>query len=164
MVDSHTQVYLINETIHEELKFIRQALQEDSKIPFEVPIAFIIPRTPTASLFGDSSLMSCGGYSSDLQYWWFMPFPDKIVARMLLHFKNNNNQNFISINVLEYVTIIIKYCGTLTAYLEGRFTDNPHSVVLCITDNISAKKWTMHTCKKSIIGRALAHFFCGLLI
>ncbi len=66
MVNSHSQVYLINETMREELKFIRQALQENSKIPFEVPIAFIIPRTPTASLFGDSSLISCGGYSSDL--------------------------------------------------------------------------------------------------
>jgi len=33
-----------------------------------------------------------------------------------------------------------------------------------VTDNISAKNWTMHTSKKSIIGRALARFFCGLLI
>ena len=31
-------------------------------------------------------------------------------------------------------------------------------------DNISAKKWTMHTSKKFIIGRALARFFCGILI
>jgi hypothetical protein len=37
-------------------------------------------------------------------------------------------------------------------------------VVLCVTDNISAKNWTTHTCKKSIIGQALARFFCGLLI
>jgi hypothetical protein len=95
MVNSHSQVYLINETMREELKFIRQALQENSKIPFEVLIAFIIPRTPTASLFGDSSLISCGGYSSDLRFWWFIPFPDEIVARTLLHLKNNDDQNFI---------------------------------------------------------------------
>jgi hypothetical protein len=37
-------------------------------------------------------------------------------------------------------------------------------VVLCVTDNISAKNWMTHTCKKSIIGGALARFFCGLLI
>ncbi len=60
MVNSHSQVYLINETMREELKFLQQALHENSKTPFEVPIAFIIPRTPTASLFGDSSLISCG--------------------------------------------------------------------------------------------------------
>ena len=37
-------------------------------------------------------------------------------------------------------------------------------VVLCVTDNVSAKNWTMHTSKKSIIWRALARFFCGLMI
>jgi len=99
MVDSHWQVYLINETMRKELKFIRQALQENFTIPFEVPIAFIIPRTLTALLFGD---ISCGNYSSDLRFWWFIPFPDKIVAIMLLHLKYNNNQNFISINDRNY--------------------------------------------------------------
>jgi hypothetical protein len=139
MVNSHTQVYLINETLCKKLKLKWQAFQEDFKIPFEVPIAFIIHRTPTASLFGDSSLISCGGYSSDLWFWWFILFPDEFVVRMLLHLKNNNDQNFISINVLEYVTIIINYCGALTAYLEGGSLTT-HPVVLCVTDNISTKK------------------------
>ncbi len=56
MVNHHKQVYFINETMRAEIEFIQQALKEDSGISFEVPIAFIIPRTPTASLFGDSSL------------------------------------------------------------------------------------------------------------
>jgi hypothetical protein len=43
-------------------------------------------------------------------------------------------------------------------------TNDPHPVVLCITDNTSALNWTLHTCKKSEIERALAQFFCGLLI
>jgi hypothetical protein len=85
MVNNHTQFYLINETMRKELNFIWQALQDDSKIPFEVPIVFIIPRTPKASLFGDSSFISCGSYSSDLLFWWFIPFPDKVVVRLLLH-------------------------------------------------------------------------------
>jgi hypothetical protein len=33
-----------------------------------------------------------------------------------------------------------------------------------MTDNISAKNLMKHTCKMSIIGQALARFFCGLLI
>ena len=150
--------------MRKELKFIQQALQENSKILFEVLIVCIIQRTPMALLFGDNPLISCDGYSSDLQFWWFILFPDEIVAWTLLHLKNNNDQNFISINVLEYVAVIINYCGALTAYMEDGFTDNPHSVVLCVTDNLSAKNRTMHTCKKSIIRHALAHFFCGLLI
>jgi hypothetical protein len=49
-------------------------------------------------------------------------------------------------------------------YLEDGHGEDPHPVVLCVTDNVSAKNWTMHTSKKSIIGRALARFFCGLMI
>jgi hypothetical protein len=119
---------------------------------------------PTASLFGDSSLLSCGGYSIKLRIWWFLPFPEEIVQRTLLHLKNNKDQTFISINCLEFITIILNYCAALTAFHKDSNIDDPYPVVLCVTDNISAKNWTMHTSKKSIIGRALARFFCGLLI
>jgi hypothetical protein len=56
MVNHHKQVYVINETMQGEIDFIQQAFRDDSEILFEVPLAFIIPTTPTASLFGDSSL------------------------------------------------------------------------------------------------------------
>jgi hypothetical protein len=138
--------------MREELRFIRQALQEKSKFSVKAPIAFIIPRTPSASLFGDSSLTSCGGYATDLRFWWFVPFPDEIIARTLMHLKNYSEQNFISINVLEYVTVILNYCEAFTAYPEDTMNKDPHPVVLCVTDNINAKKWMTHTCKKSIIG------------
>ena len=52
----------------------------------------------------------------------------------------------------------------VTAISESDIINDPHPVVLCVTNNISAKTWMTHTCKKSIIGRALARFFCGLLI
>jgi hypothetical protein len=82
----------------------------------------------------------------------------------LLHLKNDSEQNFILINVLEYVTVILNYCGALTAYLKHGPIEDPHPVVLCVTDNISTKNWATHTCKKFIIGQALAHFFCGLMV
>ena len=43
-------------------------------------------------------------------------------------------------------------------------TDDPHPVVLNITDNMSALNWTLHACKSSRIGRLLARVFCSLLI
>ena len=58
----------------------------------------------------------------------------------------------------------MNYCATITALLDSGIINDPNPVVLCVTDNISAKNWTIHTCKKSIIGWALARFFCGLLI
>jgi hypothetical protein len=83
---------------------------------------------------------------------------------MLLHLSNNESDTFISINCLEYVTIIINYCAAITALLETQINNDPHLTVLCVTDNISAKNWMLHTSNKSIIGRALARFFCGLSI
>ena len=165
MVNDHKQFYFINKAIQAEIEFICQALREDSWLKFEVPIAFIIPRTLSVFLFGDSSLQACNGYSTTLQIWWYLLFPDFIVKRTLLCLKNNKDETFILMNCLEYVTIIINYCVVITAISESDdIINDPNPVVLCATDNISAKNWTTHICKKSIIGRALAMFFCGLLI
>jgi len=166
MVNHAKTLFPINESMREELDFIRQALDDDSDIKFETPIAFLIPRTPTALAFGNSSLLACGGYSIELKFWWHLRFPEEIVARTLLHIKNAKSGEFISINVLEYVTVIINYCGALVALANEnkQLTGDPHPIILCITDNTSAKNWTLHTSKKSIVGRALARFFCGILI
>jgi hypothetical protein len=69
------------------------------------------------------------------------------------------------INCLEYVTIIINFCMALTFYANNKsIIDDPYPVVLCVTDNMSAKKWTTHACKTSIIGQALTRLFCRLMI
>ncbi len=79
-------------------------------------------------------------------------FQTRSSTKTSLHLKNNLEQNFVSINVLEYITVILNYCSALTAYLEYGLIKDPCLVVLCVTNNISAKNWTTHTCKKSIIG------------
>ena len=63
MVNHHKMRYPVNETMREELDFLQKAPQLEANIKFETPIAHMIPRTPTASLFGNSSLTGCGGYS-----------------------------------------------------------------------------------------------------
>jgi hypothetical protein len=147
-----------------ELDFIWQTLKVDSGIPFEVPITYIIPRTSTAFLYGDSSLRACGRYSTTLRVWRYTSFPNDIVQQTFLNLSNNQEETFVSINCPEYVTIIINYCAAITAMLESLIFSDYHLVVLCIMDNISAKNWTLHTSKKSIIGPSLARFFCRLLI
>jgi hypothetical protein len=58
----------------------------------------------------------------------------------------------------------VNYCASLVVFATQKVNDDPYPVVLCVTDNTSALNWTLHTSKKSRIGRALARFFCGLLI
>jgi hypothetical protein len=82
-----------------------------------------------------------------------------------MHILSQADERFISINCLEYVTIIINFCTALTFYGNNKsIIDDPYPVVLCVTDNMSAQKWTTHTCKKSIIGQTLTRLFCGLMI
>ncbi len=165
MVNSNKSFYPINESMREELRFIRQALSEDSGIKFETPIAFLIPRMPTGLAFGDSSLTGCGGYSTNFKFWWHLAFPKKILERTLLSIRSKNDPTLISINALEYATVIINYCASLVALKETpSICNDSYPVVLCVTDNTSAKNWTTHTSKTSPIGRALARFFCGILI
>jgi len=156
--------YLMPPTMQAEIAFFREALEDDSGIEWETPIALIIPRTPTAIQYGDSCLEGAGGYSLKLRYWWHLEFPSQVVLQTLIHKQNNDDGKLISINVLEFLTVIINYAAAYTALTQDPVEDDPNPVVLNITDNTSALNWTLHGCKKSMIGRRLARFFCGLLI
>ncbi len=78
-VNRHYQLYPVNQTMREELSFIASDLNPDSGIKFETPFAHLIPRTPTASIIGDSSLLACGGYLVTLKFWWHLTFSKEIV-------------------------------------------------------------------------------------
>ena len=164
MVNKHKHLYLVNSTMRNKLNFLSKALEPDSGIVFETPIGHLILRMPTTSIIGDSLLTTCGGYLITLKFWWHLLFPKEVVERTLLHLKDNSNRMFISINCLEYVTIILNYCASLVVFESCKVNNNLHPVLLCVTDNTSALNWTLHTSKKSTIGRALARFVCGLLI
>jgi hypothetical protein len=70
----------------------------------------------------------------------------------------------MSINVPKFMIVIINYCPTPHVVWTSPITDDPHPVILNVTDNSSELSWTLHTCKRSKIGKILAHFFCSLLI
>ena len=93
-----------------------------------------------------------------------MQFPIEVVLRTLKHLPNNKEGNLISINVLEFVVVIIDYCAALTVVMTRHVTDDPHPILLNIADNTSAHSWTTHSCKSSKLGRLLARLFCYLLM
>ncbi len=133
-------------------------------ITWEIPIAHIIPRTPTATAYGDSSLEGAGGYFIKLKFWWHISFPKEIKVWTLLHRKDNKDGRLISINVLEFLTVIINCCAALHMFTTSNIMSDPYPVLLNITDNASALSWTTNACKRSRLGRILAQFFCSLLI
>jgi hypothetical protein len=148
--------YNINRTMRAEIEFFCNNLKPKSGIEWETPIAHLIPRTPFATTIGDSWLEWAGGFSIVLGFWWLIRFPDEIIQRTLLFKSDNEDGLLISINVLEFVTVIINYCAALHIFRTTNATEDPHPVLLNITNNASALSWTLHTCKRSRIGRLLA--------
>jgi hypothetical protein len=156
--------YNINRTMQYKIKFFCDKLKLDLGIKWETPIAHLIPQTPFATTIGDSLLEGAGGFSITLGFWWHIRFPDEVVQRTLQFKTNNDNGMLLLINVLEFMTVIIIYCTALHVVRTSPVTDDPHHVILNITNNSSALSWTLHTCKRSKIRRMLACFFCALLI
>jgi hypothetical protein len=95
--------YNITTTMRAEIEFFRDKLRPDSGVEWETPIAHLIPRTPFATTIGDSSLEGAGGFYIKLGFWWHIEFPAEIVQRTLLF----QDVPLVSINVLEYITVII---------------------------------------------------------
>ncbi len=119
---------------------------------------------PTFIIFFDSCLEGAGGFSLSLGFWWHLPFPEKVKLHTLLHKQDDVDGWLISINFLEFVTVIINYCAALHMVLSTNPTNNPYPVLLNVTDNTSALSWTTGACCRSRIGRIIARFFCSLLI
>ena len=164
MVHHSKYQYNINTTMRSEIEFFRMALASKSDVLWETPIAHLIKKTPFAVTVGDSCLDGAGGYSTGLGFWWHLSFPQEVVDRTLLHKPDNSDGRLVSINVLEFVTVVINYCAAVHVITTMAPTDDPHPVVLNITDNRSASNWTSHACLQSKLGRLLARLFCFLLM
>jgi hypothetical protein len=159
---THHASYQYN--MHYKIEFFCDKLKPDSGIKWETLIAHLIPRTPFATTIGDSLLEGAGGFSITLGFWWHIWFPDKVIQRTPQFKTSNDNGMLVLINILEFMTVIINYCAALHVVWTSPVTDDPHPVILKVTDNSSALSWTLHMCKQSRIGRMLACFFCSLLI
>jgi hypothetical protein len=135
--------YNINKNMRCKIEFFCNKLKPDSGIEWEMPISHLIPQMPFARTTGDSLLEGAGGFSITLGFWWHICFPDEVVQRTLRSRSNNNDGMLISINVLEFVMVIINYCTTLHVVWTSPITDNPYPVILNITGNSSALSWTL---------------------
>eukprot|EP00985_Skeletonema_marinoi_P035171 scaffold45847_cov402-Skeletonema_marinoi.AAC.1 len=78
-----------------------------------------------------------------MQFWWYVKWPDSIVQYTLLFMRNNPDKGkLISINALEYATVIINYCAALLYFRDEIAPDgDPHPTVHILADNTSAESW-----------------------
>jgi hypothetical protein len=156
-----TQLFHINRTLRAELQLVHEALLLPPTL-HSSPIAHLVPRTPTAVVRGDSSLDAAGGYSLTLGFWWYLEWPPAVRLRTLRYLTNNNT--LISINALEYATILISYLAAYHCIITSSNTDDPFPVVCIESDNTTSEAWSRKGCNVSLCGRALSRIHSSLIL
>ena len=75
------------------------------------PVSHLVSRPPDAEAWGDASLIAGGSFSLDLQFWWHISWPPEVRDRKINHIEywDYDKEQLVSINVLEFVVIIITY-------------------------------------------------------
>ena len=73
------------------------------------PIGHLIRRMPSGIGYSDSCLHAAVGYSLDLVFWWYIEWPPSIRNRTLRFVFSDENGKLVTINALEYASLIIKY-------------------------------------------------------
>jgi len=158
--------YNISKNLRKELKLLNYIFTNPKKFKFESPISHIIPRVFDYTTSGDACLDGGGGYSDDLKFWWFVPWPNNIRSKTLKHyikiFKTLSG-DFISINLLEYATIIISLAASIYTINAKKHLPQPYPTVHVKSDNTAAVAWTRRAVSSTTMGKSLAFILTSLL-
>lgn len=155
--------HFLNKTAKAELQLILRALSDDA-ISKRCPIAHLVDRVEDCKAHGDSSLDAAGGFSIECKFWWYHEWSAEIRAHTLKVMRSNKEGKLISINALEFATVIISYAAISLFFKENVDSSNPFPTALIYADNTSAESWAIKGCKRSPMGRALGRLLCALLI
>ena len=129
------------------------------------PLGHMIPRDPSGVGYSDSCLHAAGGFSYDMGFWWYFEWPQSIQACTLKFITNDSQGNLITINSLEYASLIIEYATAFHALtIRNPSPADPHPVVCLFADNTTAEAWIIKASKASLAGRALGRIQASLMI
>ena len=153
--------YRIPPTLKAELELVKRLLR-DNTIPLSTFIGHIVPCKEDIESGADASKKAGGGWCIDLLFWWHIVWPEDIYLRACL--PNNRHGDYVSINALEMVCVIINFAAVIY-YCDLDGVDmNTHPLLNNWCDSKSACAWVNKRCKHSMIGRQLGKFFVGLLM
>ena len=129
------------------------------------PLGHLINRNFSGISYSDSCLHAAGGYDINMGFWWYIEWPEIIQKSTPKFIFKNDNGNLVSINALEYASLIINYVSAsyvLTNVCPMR--GDPHPVALLKADNRSAESWIIKASELSLAGRALGYVQAALEI
>ena len=149
-----------------EIVFLQKKFSSRNRYRLYTPISYLVHRTPDYFARGDVCLDGAGGFCLGLKFWWFFPWPQSITILTLKHFRTSvriEPTKFISINLLEYITIILTYAGAIEALRQLTASQTlKYPLLELASDNTSAVAWTKKAVLSNNIGKRLAQVFCRL--
>jgi len=157
----------INKSLRIELKLLHVLFRNYHETPFWSPISHLIRRDPDFLAFGDACLDGAGGYSSSLSFWWFVGWPKSVTDNTLRFYRKTYKSlsgKFVSINLLEYVTIIISYAASILTIQQSSSLPQPNPVIHIYSDNTTAVSWTKRAVSSTILGKNLGFLLTSLMI
>ena len=154
----------MNRTLRREIRLIHDALASDWIDPWR-PIGHMIPRDPSGSAWSDSSLHAAGGFSYELGFWWYIEWPEAIKQRTLKHVTSNKDGQLITINALEYASLIVNYVAAthVLVHVDPSAVD-PRPMMLFYVDNTAAESWMRKASTSFDGGRSLGYVQAALMI
>ncbi len=91
------------------------SFRDSSTYNWSLPITHIIKLEPDYEGWQDACLTGAGGFSYSLQFWWIVKWPHHIALRMIWYL-GKGNKSLITINMLEYVAIIISLMAAIVSW------------------------------------------------
>ena len=132
MVWHYPKRYHMLPSLVQEIKLLIIVLSKPKLYKWETPIAHLVRREPDFKAWGDSCLYAAGGFCLDLKFWWQLDWPEEIYSKTLKFVRNNKKGELISINLLEYATILITYAACTVAFEEIK-NFSPSNTQFCST-------------------------------
>lgn len=151
--------FKISHALRKELEFLIYLFKHRNTLGFSSPIAHIVDKDPDYYVAGDACLEGAGGFSFDLAFWWYLRWPHWVRNKTLKHFTKTFQTldgSFLSINLLEYITIIISYAAVIHSLQPSHLSSIPHPTINIVSDNTAAVAWSRRAASSTAQGKSLA--------
>ena len=159
--------FFITTSLRNELLYLHKIFSS-KKYKISSPIAHVIPRDPDFIAYGDACLDGAGGFSTSLKFWWFFQWPPIVQKQNIKNFKQtykSPNGQILSINLFEYVAIIISYAAAILSYrIKRANSTHPFPVIKIYSDNKSAIAWSTKASASSKAGKSMSLLLASLLV
>jgi hypothetical protein len=132
-------------------------------------LGFIILRDPHFTSVGDASGVAGGAYCAFLMFWFDIMWSDRVRKSIALPAKH---KDYVHINSLEFIVVILQLAAvivrleTLTQTQRAALFPSgipAQPILLSLTDNTAAVKWSNRVTTKSLQGQQLIGIVAELL-